>query len=98
MSLDKFVEDHDTSSFNSTSNQDAISSAYLFSNRNVSHLNVINSFTSLWAFHDHLESLDVLNNERLRPGWDSYFMVSSALLAPLGAAEYLHLLARLWHH
>ncbi|EKM61256.1 uncharacterized protein PHACADRAFT_204417 [Phanerochaete carnosa HHB-10118-sp] len=42
-------------------------------------LYVINSFDNLEEFHRHLESLDLANPERLRPGWDTYFMRLASL-------------------
>lgn len=46
-------------------------------------LRVINHFDSVQALHSYLDDLDLLNPDRLRPSWDTYFMVrSSPLLFP----------------
>lgn len=42
-------------------------------------LSVINTFQSLSELHLHLDSLDMTNTERLRPGWDTYFMAWNVL-------------------
>lgn len=39
------------------------------------HLRIDNPFQSISEFHAHLDSLDLLNVDRLRPHWDTYFMV-----------------------
>lgn len=38
-------------------------------------LKIINSFHSIAEFHRHLDSLDITDAQRLRPQWDTYFMV-----------------------
>ena len=43
------------------------------------NLHVINSFDSVQELHRHLECLDLANPERLRPGWDTYFMRLASL-------------------
>ncbi|PCH33888.1 hypothetical protein WOLCODRAFT_135374 [Wolfiporia cocos MD-104 SS10] len=43
------------------------------------NLNIINSFDNIPAFHNHLEGLNLLDQERLRPGWDAYFMQLASL-------------------
>lgn len=42
-------------------------------------LHVVNSFDSFRALHAHLDRLNLLNPERLRPGWDAYFMQLATL-------------------
>ncbi|OCH94750.1 hypothetical protein OBBRIDRAFT_810330 [Obba rivulosa] len=42
-------------------------------------LRVVNSFDSVPPLHAYLDDLDVLNPERLRPGWDTYFMQLATL-------------------
>lgn len=36
------------------------------------HIN--NAFDNKEDLYDHLEEINVTNGERLRPGWDAYFM------------------------
>lgn len=42
-------------------------------------LSIINAFPSIPTFHAHLDKLDLLDPTRLRPSWDTYFMVSASL-------------------
>lgn len=55
-----------------------MSSKGLRSMRSMINVHIDNSFPTVAALHDHLKRLDLLNMERLRPGWDTYFMVSYA--------------------
>lgn len=71
MSLEDFVEDNDRYVYG-TGN---ITSGTLHGLSPLAHLHVLNSFGSISELHVHLESLDLLNPDRLRPGWDTYFMV-----------------------
>ena len=43
------------------------------------NLHVINAFESQEALYNYLDDLDITDVERLRPGWDSYFMQLAAL-------------------
>ena len=47
----------------------------------MSTIKVDNNFPTTQALWDHLDSLDLMDEERLRPGWDTYFMVSATLLS-----------------
>ncbi|CAG8463739.1 6192_t:CDS:2 [Ambispora leptoticha] len=44
-------------------------------------LNVVNSYDSLTSLYSCLHKLDIVNAERLRPSWDTYFMRMSDLAA-----------------
>jgi dCMP deaminase len=44
--------------------------------RNLVNIHVANVFDSLPALYSHLDDTNFLNPERLRPGWDTYFMVT----------------------
>lgn len=44
------------------------------------HLRIDNPFQSVSEFHAHLDSLDLLDVDRLRPQWDTYFMVRTTAL------------------
>jgi dCMP deaminase len=46
--------------------------------RSLVHLHVVNDFSSLDQLHSFLDSLDILDQDRLRPAWDTYFMVLSS--------------------
>ena len=43
--------------------------------RNLVNVHVANDFDSLPALYSYLDDINLLNPERLRPGWDTYFMV-----------------------
>ena len=61
---------------------------------------VNNSFPNLECLHQHLDTLDLLHPEHLRPNWDTYFMVrptSSSVLEFAEVAEVTHNFGRLWH-
>lgn len=76
-SLENFVSDDDRVSFGPDS--DSVTTAYLFASQHLCHVNVINAFPSLERLYNHLELIDLLNVDRLRPSWDSYFMKLAAL-------------------
>ncbi|KAI1789752.1 cytidine deaminase-like protein [Ganoderma leucocontextum] len=42
-------------------------------------VHVVNAFQSVPAFRDHLEEINLLDPDRLRPGWDTYFMQLASL-------------------
>ncbi|KAI9889968.1 MAG: Deoxycytidine monophosphate (dCMP) deaminase [Vezdaea aestivalis] len=44
-------------------------------------IRLINSSSSLPALHKSLDSLDLVNEERIRPSWDQYFMQLASLAA-----------------
>lgn len=48
---------------------------------NQAHIKIINTTTSLKSLYVKLSELDLLNPERLRPTWDSYFMRLADLAA-----------------
>nr|ODN96819.1 dCMP deaminase [Cryptococcus depauperatus CBS 7855] len=85
ITLEEFVDQHDSllhaSSFSSSTFPTALLQKQLSSDfRRVlalAHVHVDNSFTEISALNWYLDRLDLLDEERLRPGWDTYFMVSS---------------------
>jgi hypothetical protein len=50
-------------------------SSSLYSLQPLVHLNIFNDFDTIDQFHDHLDGLNLLDQDRLRPAWDTYFMV-----------------------
>ncbi|KAI9060556.1 hypothetical protein FKP32DRAFT_1613547 [Trametes sanguinea] len=42
-------------------------------------VHVVNSFETISGLQDHLTELNLLDSERLRPGWDTYFMRLASL-------------------
>ncbi|GJE99640.1 cytidine deaminase-like protein [Phanerochaete sordida] len=83
--LQTFVQEHDEHFYGPASGegvaQDAQVAAHppLQSLHRLVNLHVINAFGSIEDLHRHLESLDLANPERLRPGWDTYFMRLASL-------------------
>jgi len=47
----------------------------------ISHVTVVNKYLKLKDLHQYLDSMNLVDTERLRPGWDSYFMTLSELAA-----------------
>jgi len=82
VSLDDFVEIHDKlhygSSTPSSSSSVGGSSAMTDFSRvmSLATVKVDNCFASVEALWTYLGTLNLLDEERLRPGWDTYFMVS----------------------
>lgn len=79
-SLEEFIRAHDgfyygeaseCSSVRSTSNTSTLS---LLATSRLAKLHVVNAFDTIPAFHSHLDNLNLLDQGRLRPGWDAYFM------------------------
>ena len=77
LSLEQFIAEDDSVNFGP--NSDYVTSAYLFASHHLCHINIINSFESVQDLRAHLDDLDLLNPDRLRPCWDSYFMVKKIL-------------------
>lgn len=72
MSLMEFVQENDHVMFGHT--EDSLQSL-----SDLVDIQIINSFQTLSGLHQHLEDLNLLNPEFLRPGWDAYFMVCNTL-------------------
>lgn len=79
--LDKFVamsdkEFYGTGSISLTGSEDDKGSSFVFQRAS---LRVMNTQGSLQEFYHHLEELDILNQDRIRPSWDAYFMQLASL-------------------
>ena len=80
VSLEKFIFDHDTEVYGPQFPKvrtDGSSSIQEL--QRLVHLRIDNPFKSISEFHAHLDSLDLLNVDRLRPKWDTYFMVRTTV-------------------
>jgi len=84
-SLEQFVRENDhivfgpaTRQFQNTDDYN-IPTIALRSMRNLVNVHVNNSFDSLSALHSHLDDVNLMDVERLRPGWDTYFMTLASL-------------------
>ncbi|PPQ67362.1 hypothetical protein CVT24_011545, partial [Panaeolus cyanescens] len=72
LSLENFIAEHDEQRFGSTPHkrQDC-----LYELRDLIDAHILNDFPSVEHLYQHLNSMDILHPEHLRPSWDSYFMV-----------------------
>ncbi|KAI6047916.1 cytidine deaminase-like protein [Pisolithus marmoratus] len=70
LSLEEFVRENDDRVFGTTS---------LHAMLPFVKVNVLNTFDTFSDLHSHLDSMNVLSTERLRPRWDSYFMTLADL-------------------
>ena len=76
-SLEEFVraDDRITFGFESSPSDSATMPSSLQNLRDLFDVQIINSFKSVPDLYTHLDSLNLLDPENLRPGWDAYFMV-----------------------
>jgi dCMP deaminase len=72
-SLEDFVREDDRLVFGRQPHHP--SSPSLHGLRDLIDIQITNAFPCLRDFESHLEELNLLDNEHLRPGWDAYFMV-----------------------
>jgi dCMP deaminase len=79
VSLEKFVIEHDAEVYgkNLLRPQQHDGRSPIQELEKLAHLRIDNPFLTVPEFQAHLESVDLLNVERLRPHWDTYFMVSA---------------------
>ncbi|KAG6841759.1 hypothetical protein C0991_007088 [Blastosporella zonata] len=77
-SLERFVQDNDRVMFgvdvSNSSLSDFKDPSCLSNLRELVTVHIFNSFKTISDLHKHLEELNLLDPERLRPGWDAYFM------------------------
>ncbi|KAI0801016.1 cytidine deaminase-like protein [Fomes fomentarius] len=92
-SLEEFIREHDTFYYGPggghgevTPNptivsfrQASASKAAFRSLSQIASVHIVNSFETVSSLHDHLERINLLDTERLRPGWDTYFMQLASL-------------------
>ncbi|KAF8078897.1 cytidine deaminase-like protein, partial [Lyophyllum atratum] len=89
-SLEMFVQDNDRIVFgvetHSTEASDSVTThphqrdpSCLLNLRDLVNVHVSNSFRTVLDLHRHLETLDLLDPSKLRPGWDAYFMTLAFL-------------------
>jgi signal transduction histidine kinase len=76
LSMADFLEEDDRTVFG-TNDRDLRSTetGYLYRMADLVNINIANSFPTLQKLHAHLDELDLLDSEHLRPSWDTYFMV-----------------------
>ena len=79
VSLEDFVQEDDRTVFGSLLLPDLSKSKCLRNLADLVNFHVNNSFPSLECLHRHLDVLDLLHPEHLRPNWETYFMVRPTL-------------------
>ena len=75
VSLEDFVQEDDRTVFGSLLLPDLSKANCLRNLADLVNFHVNNSFPDLECLHRHLDTLDLLHPEHLRPNWDTYFMV-----------------------
>lgn len=84
-SLEDFVRDHDALLYGSEELYGHDKDAYALDNMmKLSTLHIVNSFDTTATLYSHLDDVDLLNGDRLRPSWDTYFMVSARQINDMG--------------
>lgn len=79
-SLEDFIRDHDALVYGSEDIRREEREAYTLHNiRKLVTIHVVNEFDSVATLHSYLDDIDLLNCDRLRPSWDTYFMVSTQM-------------------
>lgn len=75
--LEDFVKEHDREVFGDGAEPKSSSGGFSLLRRTSAQvkLKIVNSFDSIAELHQYLDSLDITNTNRLRPQWDTYFMV-----------------------
>ena len=96
LSLDEFVDQHDLLLNGSPSPSLPSSSLARHPQTdfrrvmNLATVSICNNFPSLLSLHAYLDELNLLDEERLRPGWDTYFMVSLTSHGPAKTFRLSH--------
>ena len=72
--LHDFVSDDDRIIFTGESTRSSLRAL-----SDLVNIQIVNSFTTLQGLHAHLDDVDLLHPEHLRPSWDAYFMVGFQL-------------------
>ncbi|KAF8167618.1 cytidine deaminase-like protein [Crassisporium funariophilum] len=79
-SLEDFAQEDDRIVFGSQPSSESISKATsLQSLTELANVQIINTFPSLQGLYTHLDHVDLLHPEHLRPSWDAYFMTLASL-------------------
>lgn len=72
ITLEQLVQEHDMSMYG-TGQPSQLNAYHML--RRLAHISVINEFPSLDGLWKHLDQMDLSSLDRLRPQWDTYFMV-----------------------
>ncbi|KAK4689951.1 dCMP deaminase, partial [Tremellales sp. Uapishka_1] len=76
LDLDAFIDQHDQLLNGPSSSRHPMDLRRL---TDLANLTIHNNFSSIPSFYIHLDHLNLLDEERLRPGWDTYFMTLASL-------------------
>ncbi|WRT66944.1 uncharacterized protein IL334_003909 [Kwoniella shivajii] len=90
LSLEQFIETHDqllngplpslpSSSSSSSSKLSYHPQTDFKRSLSLAEISICNNFPTVEALEGYLDKLDLINEERLRPGWDTYFMTLASL-------------------
>lgn len=74
-SLEDFIQEDDRIVFGSLLSPELSKANCLRNLNDLVNFHVNNSFPNLECLHRHLDALDLLHPEHLRPNWETYFMV-----------------------
>ncbi|GJJ13509.1 hypothetical protein Clacol_007763 [Clathrus columnatus] len=81
--LEEFIIQHDSTFYenkeDSLINTNTTNGSHLRQLFRMAHINILNTFDTLEELNSHLEKLDITNQDRLRPKWDTYFMTLASL-------------------
>ncbi|KAG8710198.1 Deoxycytidine monophosphate (dCMP) deaminase [Ceratobasidium sp. 395] len=85
VSLEEFIQQSDMERFGpqADSTRDPLNEIL----KALPHVSVTNNFSSLPELHAHLDSLALRSTERVRPGWDDYFMLLASLASLRSTTE-----------
>lgn len=74
--LERFVEENDRIEFGSGSSSEPNAGEQgLRALRRSIHVHISNVYSTTAELYAYMDSINLLDSERLRPGWDTYFMV-----------------------
>ncbi|ORX91852.1 deoxycytidylate deaminase [Basidiobolus meristosporus CBS 931.73] len=79
--LANFVFESDALMYHSKKSYDSDMTIPVYKQAKLAELSILNPFDNVEELHKHLDSLDITNPDRLRPSWDTYFMLLSELAA-----------------
>ncbi|KAF8807844.1 hypothetical protein BYT27DRAFT_7100059 [Phlegmacium glaucopus] len=79
ISLENFVQEDDRTVFGSLLSPNSSKASCLQNLADLVNIHVNNSFPNLEDLYRHLDTLDLLHPEHLRPSWDTYFMTLASL-------------------
>lgn len=98
MTLDEFIDVHDKlhygcSSMGTGGKGEMTDFARVMA---LATIRVDNHYPTVEGLRHHLDSLDLMDEERLRPGWDTYFMVSQVSAPHVAEGALLNGGCRRW--